>query len=639
MKLNRKILFVTISVLFISLLVSSAINIINFRKNYTEALITGSYGLGQSLNSVISEMLDLGLPLESLAGMDKKLKQLVKNNPHISYVGIGNLTGQIFFHSDTALVGKIISDEVMKKSSVATQPLTQTYHRFDGYEYYDVTLPIFDSSKTHVGITRLGFRTEVVNDKVRDAIIHVAVNFALTFLLIAFLINLLLSRLVSQPVIALADQARKIAEGHYDAVIPVVRNDEIGLLSASLGAMATTIQTQMESLQESRDDLEHQVAARTAELSASLDQVRSQQVALRESETHLRTIIENEPQCIKIIDARGCLTQMNPAGLAMIEADSLEQVAGQSVLSIVAPEYRQAFTDMHQRVLAGESVQMEFEILGLKGGHRWLETHAVPLQENGGTVLLGVTRDISARKIAEAELLRSNSELEQFSYSISHDMRQPLRMISSYLQLLQASLADQLNGEKREYFNFAIDGAKRMDAMMLGLLDYSRVGRKGEPPAWVESRKILDEALLFLQPAIAEAQADIRIQGDWPRIHVSPDEMLRLVQNLIGNALKFRVAGRKPELTVTGNTTGKEWRLSVTDNGVGILPDQIGRLFKVFQRLQSRAAYEGTGIGLALCRRIVEHHGGTIRAESAGEDMGCSFIFTLPVSTGSGPRE
>jgi light-regulated signal transduction histidine kinase (bacteriophytochrome) len=286
---------------------------------------------------------------------------------------------------------------------------------------------------------------------------------------------------------------------------------------------------------------------------------------------------------------------------------------------------------MHQRVLAGESVQMEFEVLGLKGGHRWLETHAVPLQENGGTVLLGVTRDISARKIAEAELLRSNTELEQFSYSISHDMRQPLRMISSYLQLLQASLADQLNGEKREYFNFAIDGAKRMDAMMLGLLDYSRVGRKGEPPAWVESRKILDEALLFLQPAIAEAQADIRIQGDWPRIHVSPDEMLRLVQNLIGNALKFRVAGRKPEITVTGNTTGKEWRLSVTDNGIGIIPDQIGRLFKVFQRLQSRTAYEGTGIGLALCRKIAEHHGGRIWAESAGVGRGSTFTLSLPM--------
>jgi hypothetical protein len=116
-------------------------------------------------------------------------------------------------------------------------------------------------------------------------------------------------------------------------------------------------------------------------------------------------------------------------------------------------------------------------------------------------------------------------------------MRQPLRMVSSYMQLLEKSLTDQLDGEQRGYFDFAIDGARRMDGMMLGLLDYSRVGRKGEPPAWIESRALLDDALLFLEPAIAEAQATIRIEGEWPKILVSPDEMLRLVQNLIGNAL------------------------------------------------------------------------------------------------------
>jgi PAS domain S-box-containing protein len=245
--------------------------------------------------------------------------------------------------------------------------------------------------------------------------------------------------------------------------------------------------------------------------------------------------------------------------------------------------------------------------------------------------VLGFIQDVTEQKKAEVEILRSNAELEQFSYAISHDMRQPLRMISSYMRLLEKDLAEHLDAEKRQHFNFAIDGAKRMDAMMLGLLEYSRIGRKGEPPTWVESRAVLDDALIFLQPAIAEAKAIVRVEGEWPRVLVSNDEMLRLMQNLIGNALKFLIAGRTPEVTVTSEVIGKEWRLSVADNGVGILPDQISRLFQVFQRLQSRADYEGTGVGLALCRKIAEHHGGRIWVESEGEGKGSKFCVALPL--------
>jgi PAS domain S-box-containing protein len=262
--------------------------------------------------------------------------------------------------------------------------------------------------------------------------------------------------------------------------------------------------------------------------------------------------------------------------------------------------------------------------------------------------VVGTHMDINARKQTQAalleqaqELARSNRELEQFSYSISHDMRQPLRMISSYLQLLHKSLGDTLDAEQRSYFNFAIDGAQRLDAMLLGLLDYSRVGHHGEPPVWIESRSVLDEALLFLRPLIAEAQAQVHIEGDWPRILASPDELLRLLQNLVGNALKFRVAGRLPQISVTSSVTssvtgsgaaGGAWQVCIADNGVGMLPDQIGRLFQVFARLQSRAAYEGTGIGLALCRKIAEHHGGRIWAESGGEGLGSRFCLLLPLA-------
>jgi PAS domain S-box-containing protein len=288
-----------------------------------------------------------------------------------------------------------------------------------------------------------------------------------------------------------------------------------------------------------------------------------------------------------------------------------------------------------ERVLSGESegYQLDKRFIRKDGSivHAELAVRCVRRRNGSVDSIVATVQDISERIAAAQEILRSNSELEQFSYSISHDMRQPLRMISSYLQLLEMGLGDQLDKEKREFLDFAVDGAKRLDQMLVALLEYSRVGRKGEPPAWVESRAVLDEALLFLRPAIAEAQADVQLLGDWPRLLVSPDEFLRLLQNLIGNALKFRLPGRLPEIKVSGEVVGKAWHLSVADNGVGIAAGQAGRLFQVFQRLQSRADYEGTGVGLALCRKIVERHGGQVWAESEGEGRGSRFQVVLPL--------
>lgn len=166
MKLSQKILFITITVLFISLSISSAVLIISFRKNYTEAILIGTYGIGHSLNSVVTELLSLGLPIESFTGMDKKCRQLLETNPSISYIGIADRTGKILYHSDPAVVDKVFDDDVMKKSVASLTPLTQAYKRFDGHKYYDLTIPVMDSANTHLGLIRIGFRTSVVTDKV-----------------------------------------------------------------------------------------------------------------------------------------------------------------------------------------------------------------------------------------------------------------------------------------------------------------------------------------------------------------------------------------------------------------------------------------------------------------------------------------
>ena len=306
-----------------------------------------------------------------------------------------------------------------------------------------------------------------------------------------------------------------------------------------------------------------------------------------------------------------------------------------------------------KRTLAsGEPYELDLELARPRAracgcvSTRWILARGEAKRDTDGRIsgLRGTAQNITEQKCAEQALadktqalLRSNADLEQFAYSVSHDMRQPLRMITGHLQLLERSLRDQLDADNRDNMEFALDGARRMDAMIVSLLEYSRVGRMTAAKTWMPSRKSLDEALGFVAPVIEEAGAIIRITGVWPSVFASRDELTRLFQNLIGNAVKYRLADVAPSVEVTSSVSANTWQVSVRDQGIGIDPQQIARLFKFFSRLQSRSRFEGTGMGLALCRRIVEHHGGRIWAESAGDGCGSTFCFALPLQAETRP--
>ncbi len=210
-------------------------------------------------------------------------------------------------------------------------------------------------------------------------------------------------------------------------------------------------------------------------------------------------------------------------------------------------------------------------------------------------------------------------------------------MINGYVRLLERRLGSQLDEETRQMMGFVTEGATRMDQMLVSLLEYSRVGRLGEPMTIIDSRAAVDEAQRFLSPAIQGASAEIQLGEGWPRVLASRDELTRLFQNLIGNAIKYRAPERHPLVTLTVIPTAGHWQFCVADNGIGIDPAQFGRLFKVFQRLHPRDQYEGNGVGLAICRKIVERHGGRLWVESAGQGQGCRFCFTLPQSVEIAP--
>jgi signal transduction histidine kinase len=276
----------------------------------------------------------------------------------------------------------------------------------------------------------------------------------------------------------------------------------------------------------------------------------------------------------------------------------------------------------------------EYRVKFAEGDQQWLLGDAVPQREPDGSVLWhGFITDISERKLREAELIRSNADLEQFAYAVSHDMRQPLRMITSYLSLLEQALVGQLTEDTQLFFDFALNGAKRMDAMILSLLEYSRIGRRPDAKTDINSRASLDEALAFLEPERLACGGDIKVTGDWPAVFCSGDELTRLLQNVVGNALKYHAKDQAPQVHIHGIRHTGGWRVEISDQGIGIEPKQTQRLFKVFSRLQARSDFDGTGIGLALCRKIVDYHGGSIGVISAGEGQGSLFWFELPFAS------
>ncbi len=236
-------------------------------------------------------------------------------------------------------------------------------------------------------------------------------------------------------------------------------------------------------------------------------------------------------------------------------------------------------------------------------------------------------REIAAHEQTQAALLRSNTELEQLAYVASHDMQEPLRMIASYLQLVEQRYTDKLDDDGREFIGYAVDGAKRMQALINDLLAYSRVGTKARPFAPVDCAAVVGTALQHLRVAIEESGARVEC-GTLPRVSGDTSQLVQLFQNLLANAIKFR-GSAKPELRITCEPRGDDWCISVMDNGIGIEPEYFKRIFVLFQRLHGRTQYPGTGIGLALCKKIVDRHGGRIWVESA-QAQGSVFRFTLP---------
>jgi len=263
-----------------------------------------------------------------------------------------------------------------------------------------------------------------------------------------------------------------------------------------------------------------------------------------------------------------------------------------------------------------------------------VEVFSGPVRRGDKALLHSIIHDITERNQLEKALADSNAELEQFAYVASHDLREPLRMVTSYLQLIDRRMGERLGEDGHEFLTFAVDGARRMDRLIVDLLEFSRVGRHNRPFAAVPLGQAIGAALRNLGPVIEDSGATIHLPDiPLPTVWGDEGELIRLFQNLIGNGVKYRLPDRPPVITIAAEQQGEEWQITVTDNGIGIDSAYFDRIFQLFQRLHRRDEYEGTGIGLPLVKKIAEHHGGRVWVDStpgAGSLFGIA-LPTLPV--------
>jgi PAS domain S-box-containing protein len=404
-----------------------------------------------------------------------------------------------------------------------------------------------------------------------------------------------------------------------------------------------------EELRRTRDGLEMRVEERTRELVEINNELEGEIGERRRAEekinrlSHRNELILNSAgEGILGLNPDGVHLFVNPVAAKML-GYRVEELVGMSSHNIwhhSRPDgspYPEHACPIHTTLLDGKvHYNIRDEVFWRKDGTNFPVTYtSTPIKEDGRLVGAVVTfRDVTEIKKAEEELVqlteelkRSNADLEQFAYAASHDLQEPLRVVAGFVKLLEKRYKGRLDEKADEFIEYTIDGVTRMQALIKDLLDYSQVGTKGKRFTDTDCTLMIGRAVSNLKVAIEESRATVT-HDDLPHIMADSSQLVRLFQNLIGNAIKFR-AREKPKIHISARREDQGWLFSVRDNGIGIEPGSAERIFVVFQRLHAREEYPGTGIGLAVCKKIVERHGGHIWVESKPGN-GSTFYFTIP---------
>ncbi len=360
------------------------------------------------------------------------------------------------------------------------------------------------------------------------------------------------------------------------------------------------------------------------------------------ADERFRLVVEACPSGMIMISADGKIVLVN-AEAERLFGYAREELFGRSI-DVLVPAMVRAGHAMHRENFVAQPQARRMgigrDLYGVRknGTQVPVEIGLNPIQTSDGLMILSAITDISERKRAiealaarGAELQRSNADLEQFAYVASHDLQEPLRMVSSYTELLAEHYKGKLDEKAEKYIHYAVDGAKRMQQLVKDLLAYSRVNSQAKAPTIIKSEIVVQDVLDRLKAAIDESHAQIVYDG-LPAVRADTVQLAQVFQNLIGNALKFH-GERAPQIRIGAERKNDKWEFRVDDNGIGIDMQYADRVFQMFQRLHERGRYAGSGIGLAIAKKIVERHGGRIWFESRPEH-GTTFYFTIPAIQG-----
>jgi PAS domain S-box-containing protein len=356
-------------------------------------------------------------------------------------------------------------------------------------------------------------------------------------------------------------------------------------------------------------------------------------------EQRLAAVVESSDDAIISKTLDGTITTWNP-GAQKLFGYSPSEAIGKPLRMLLPPDRANEESDILERIGRGERLE-HFESVRIRKDGSAVDVSMTisPIKDSTGAIIGAskIARDITEHKLTDQrlaakaeELARSNQELEQFAYVASHDLQEPLRMVASYTQLLAERYQGKLDANADKFIRYANEGALRLQVLIHDLLAFSRLGSSGSTCEKVDCNAVMKEVLHSLGPAMLESGAVVNFAG-LPVVWADPSQMTQVFQNLIGNAIKFRKP-EPPVISVQAEKVGRNWQFTVRDNGIGIAPEYAENIFVVFQRLHARTEYPGNGIGLAICKKIVERYGGKIWVE-AQLGRGSTFKFTLPFVT------
>jgi len=582
--------------------------------------------------------------------------QDTKINPDILHIRVADNQGDLLLEWGHApgSEGSRISDEFGRRMLQASAWVTHV----EGQQL-KVGGPLKFPDGSIVGYLEIDYTLKRANEII-DYSTQLSALLSLICLVGGALLALIISTRITKPFQKIVDATEQISRGNFKTRVKVDRKDELGLLASSLNKM-------VEELEKSTTSI--------SRLNEEISERKKAEAALRESEQSHRNLIETLPDLIATTDAQGRFTSLNPAFEAITGWRSSEWL-GKHFVPIIHPDDAERIQGLFNEIIQGKNLPMfEVRVLASDGLYRVLETMAICLRRDGKVYGAStISRDITRRKEAESELQklyselesrvrmrtaelaksnellkqeiaererteqtlkkttqelkRSNGELEQFAYVASHDLQEPIYVIQGFVDTIYEQYDSILNEDIRFLLQRIQNAAQRMSSLVEGLLEFSRVGTRAKPFEAVDLNTVVHEILTDLELRIRENGAKVEVQP-LPVVQADRLQMRQLLQNLIGNALKFRKKDQAPLIQIDCSKADGLFELHVRDNGIGFDKEYAEKIFVPFQRLHTRSEYQGSGIGLAICEKIVSRHGGKIFAESE-PGQGATFSIQLP---------